>query len=100
VHYTSANYYDPSKAAFQDFDPFWEFVSGPLNAGAFPASPLDDTFGPQAVFTKAPPAPNSSPLDDYQFFGQVDIDGKSEALTVTLKDKTGASLWDVTLERT
>jgi alkaline phosphatase D len=36
VHYTAAHYYDPEKAQFQDFDPFWEFISGPLNA-----EPLD-----------------------------------------------------------
>ena len=30
VHYTAAHYYDPDKAVFQDFEPFWEFVSGPL----------------------------------------------------------------------
>ncbi|NIJ10554.1 phosphodiesterase/alkaline phosphatase D-like protein [Saccharomonospora amisosensis] len=32
VHFTSAHHYDPSLASFTDFDPFWEFVSGPLNA--------------------------------------------------------------------
>ena len=31
VHYTSANYYNPDKAKFQDFTPFWEFVSGPIH---------------------------------------------------------------------
>src|SRR5690606_13794401 len=35
VHYTAAHYYDPNRARVQDFDPFWEFVSGPLNAGSF-----------------------------------------------------------------
>ena len=30
VHYTAAHYYDPNKAQFQDFEPFWEFVSGPI----------------------------------------------------------------------
>ncbi|WP_278259396.1 alkaline phosphatase D family protein [Nocardioides convexus] len=35
VHYTAAHHYSPDRAAYQDFDPFWEFVSGPLNAGAF-----------------------------------------------------------------
>ena len=35
VHYTAAHYYDPSQAQFQDFEPFWEFVSGPLHAGTF-----------------------------------------------------------------
>ena len=37
VHYTAAHYYDPSRAGFQDFEPFWEFVSGPLHAGSFAA---------------------------------------------------------------
>ena len=40
VHYTAAHYYDPNKAAFQDFEPFWEFVSGPIHAG---------TFGPNSL---------------------------------------------------
>jgi alkaline phosphatase D len=32
VHYAAAHYYDPTKAQFTDFNPFWEFVAGPLNA--------------------------------------------------------------------
>ena len=36
VHYTSAQHYEPARAAFTDFEPFWEFVSGPLNAGGVP----------------------------------------------------------------
>jgi alkaline phosphatase D len=32
-----------------------------------------------------------------QFFGQVDIDAKTKALTVTLKDLVGASLYSKTL---
>ena len=28
VHYTAAHYYDPERARFQEFAPFWEFVSG------------------------------------------------------------------------
>ena len=47
VHYTAAHYYDPNKAAFQDFEPFWEFVSGPIHAGSFGPNELDNTFGPQ-----------------------------------------------------
>ena len=35
VHYTAAHHYDPARAAVGDFTPFWEFVSGPANAGAF-----------------------------------------------------------------
>ena len=69
MHYTAAHHYDPSRAAFGDFDPFWEFVAGPLNAGAFGPNALDATFGPEAVFVEPPPAPNISPADGYQFFG-------------------------------
>ena len=54
VHYTAAHWYDPDKAAFQDFEPFWEFVSGPLHAGTFGPNDLDGTFGPQLKFVKAP----------------------------------------------
>ncbi len=35
VHYCAAHYYDPANAKFTEFDPFWEFVAGPLNAGTF-----------------------------------------------------------------
>jgi alkaline phosphatase D len=47
VHYTAAHWYDPSAAKFQQFDPFWEFVSGPIHAGTFGPGELDQTFGPQ-----------------------------------------------------
>src|SRR5207245_3264606 len=50
VHYTAAHYFDPNKAVFQDFEPFWEFVSGPIHAGTFVLNQLDNTFGPQVVF--------------------------------------------------
>ena len=46
VHYTAAHLYDPAKARFTAFAPFWEFVSGPLHAGSFGPNALDDTFGP------------------------------------------------------
>lgn len=95
VHYTAAHYYDPNKAAFQDFLPFWEFVSGPLNAGTFGPNDLDNTFGPQVVFQKTPPAgqENLSPAAGMQFFGEVSIDAQSETMTVRLKDLTGATLY-------
>ncbi|SDY15374.1 alkaline phosphatase D [Amycolatopsis xylanica] len=97
VHYTAAHEYSPDRATFQDFDPFWEFVSGPLNAGAFGPNTLDPTFGPQAVFVHAPPAANTSPADGFQHFGEINIDGHSGALTVDLRDATGVSLWSKTL---
>jgi alkaline phosphatase D len=90
VHYTAAHEYDPARAAFTDFLPFWEFVSGPLNAGGFQPPLLDGTFGPQVRFQLAPPAANSPPLDGFQFFGEVAIDGESAELTVRLRDVAGA----------
>lgn len=98
VHHTSAQHYDPSRAAFTDFEPFWEFVSGPLNAGAFPASSLDGTFGPDRVFVKAPTASNVSPADGFQFFGEVDIDGGSGELTVRLREQDGTVLFTQVLQ--
>ncbi|WP_189150619.1 alkaline phosphatase D family protein [Streptomyces lacrimifluminis] len=98
VHHTSAQHYQPSRAAFTDFEPFWEFVSGPLNAGAFPASALDGTFGPERVFVKAPTAANVSPAGGYQFFGEVDIDGGSGELTVRLREQDGTVLYTKVLQ--
>ncbi|UGQ12955.1 alkaline phosphatase D family protein [Yinghuangia sp. ASG 101] len=97
VHYTAAHHYDPSRAAFQDFDPFWEFVSGPLNAGAFGPNTLDGTFGPRAEFVHAPPRANTSPMEGFQHFGEVAIDGPSGELTVRLRDAASAVLWSTTL---
>jgi alkaline phosphatase D len=99
VHYTAAHYYDPNKAAFQDFDPFWEFVSGPIHAGTFGPNDLDKTFGPEVKYVKAPePAQeNLSPAAGLQFFGHVKIAGASGVMTVTLRDAADAALWSVDL---
>ena len=52
------------------------------------------------VFQKHPPAgqTNLPPTAGLQFFGQVDIDGASEVMTVRLKDLTGATLFTQELE--
>ena len=93
VHYTAAHHYSPDRAAYQDFDPFWEFVSGPLNAGAFGPNKLEGTFGPVADFVAAPPAANTSPAAGFQFFGEVEIDARSKQLSVTLRDVEGAGIY-------
>ncbi len=99
VHYTAAHYYDPDQAQFQEFAPFWEFVSGPLNAGTFGPGELDNTFGPQLMYVKAPPEgqANLPPSAGLQFFGQVDID-EADVMTVSLKDLEGTTLFAQTLE--
>lgn len=99
VHYCAAHYYDPAKAQFKDFAPFWEFVAGPLNAGTFGPGQMDDTFGPEVKFTGIPKGmkPNRSPKDEFQFFGAVKIDGKSAVMTVGLHDITGKKLYSIDL---
>jgi len=101
MHYTAAHYYDPNRAVFQDFEPFWEFVSGPLHAGTWPPGELDNTFGPAAMFQKgcsAQQGENLAPCFGLQFFGRVDIDGQSGIMTVTLKDVDDRALWSVDIE--
>ncbi|WP_255953830.1 alkaline phosphatase D family protein [Streptomyces odontomachi] len=98
VHYTSAQRYDPEQAAFKDFAPFWEFVSGPLAAGGFQAVKLDGTFGPRQEFIKAPDRGNVSPAESPQYFGEVDIDGSSGELTVRLRESGGGVLFTQVLQ--
>jgi alkaline phosphatase D len=98
MHYTAAHYYDPDRAVFSDFEPFWEFVSGPLHAGTWGPGKLDNTFGPGAMYQKgcsAEQGENLAPCFGLQFFGRVDIDGKSGVMTVTLKDVDNRDLWSV-----
>jgi alkaline phosphatase D len=97
VHYTAAHHYDPARAAAGDFALFREFVSGPANAGGFGPNALDATFGPAAVFVRTPPRANTSPLEGFQHFGEVDIDGHTKAMTVRLRGQDGAVLWRTTL---
>ena len=97
VHYCAAHHYDPSRAAFTDFDPFWEFVAGPIAAGTFGPNTLDATFGPDAVFQKFADYPNQSPRQGNQFFGHADI-ATDGTMTVSLRDIRGNVLFSQALE--
>ena len=97
VHFTAAYHYSPQRAAFSGFDPFWEFVSGPLNAGSGPVNKLDPTFGPEQVYAHAP-TKIVGPLDGFQHFGEVNIDAVSQQLRVDLRDSHGTSLWSTALD--
>lgn len=100
VHYTAAHEYHPERAAFQEFEPFWEFVSGPLHSGSFGPNDLDMTFGPEVKFVKAPAEGqvNLPPSAGLQFFGLVDIASDSGQMTVRLMDRADNELWSVTLD--
>ncbi len=99
VHYAAAHYFDPSKAQFTDFNPFWEFVAGPIHAGAYPPGQLDSTFGPQLKFcsTSEKTLPSTPPGPDSQFFGKVRFDPKSASLTVSIHSLGDKKLFEVEL---
>ncbi len=100
VHYAAAHHYDPSRARFTDFEPFWEFVAGPLHAGTFGPGTLDPTFGPEVRFNSIPEGtrPNRPPSDGLQFYGTVRIEGATRVMTVALHDLTGRTLYSVPLD--
>lgn len=98
VHYCAAHHYSPERAGFTDFDPFWEFVAGPINAGSFGPGELDGTFGPERVFYKTGAYANQSPrTGENQFFGHVDLNG-DDVFTVSLRNANGTVLWSKELQ--
>ena len=99
VHYCAAHHYDPARAQFTEFMPFWEFVAGPLNAGTFGPNTLDKTFGPEVKFVGIPPGmkANRPPYDGFQFFGLLRASAQTRALTVELRDLAGKTLYSVEL---
>ena len=98
VHYAAAHHYDPSRARFTDFDPFWEFVAGPLHASTYGPNPLDSTFGPQVRWASPPSGKlRRSPAHGGQYFGAVRIDARSSVMTVRLHDLTGTKLYEIDL---
>src|SRR5262245_44933734 len=102
VHYASATYYNPARARFAEFDPFWEFVAGPINAGTFGPGEIDKTFGPEVRFVSVPEGmkQNRPPSDGRQYFGRIAIDGASEVMAVSLHDLKGDVLFSVDLAPT
>jgi alkaline phosphatase D len=100
VHYCAAHHYSPERATLRAFDPFWEFVAGPLHAGTFGPNLLDATFGPEVKFTGIPAGmkPNRPPSDGLQFFGTLRINARTRALTVSLHDLPGRPIYRTELE--
>jgi alkaline phosphatase D len=84
VHYAAAHHYDPARATGAVFDPFWEFIAGPIHAGSFGPNPLDPTFGPEVKFQWAPKPGqiNLPPWDGLQSFGTVEV--SRDALRVAI----------------
>jgi alkaline phosphatase D len=100
VHYAAAHRYDPSRARYTKFHPFWEFVAGPLHAGTFGPQDLDDTFGPEVKYCNMQPGDpqNQPPSAGKQSFGMLAINGKTGRLRVSLHDREGRELWSMDIE--
>jgi len=100
VHYCAAHHFDPQRAAIKDFEPFWEFIAGPAHAGTFAPGSLDATFGPEVRFTGTPQnlKPNRSPAEGLQFFGVIEADAQSGALTVSLINSAGQRVFEQRLD--
>ena len=91
----------PNRAVFQDFEPFWEFMSGPIHAGTGGPAPLDNTFGPRAVYLRRAArsrATISRPASACSSSAMWRSTAPREAMTVTLKDVEDRALWAIELE--
>jgi len=101
VHFAAAHYYDPSAAAFTEFDPFWEIIACPLHAGTFPMrlTQRDRTFGPQLKFLGVPEDMklNRPPSDGLQFFGLGRVDRRTGALTMEIRNRAGETVYKLEL---
>ncbi|MGO2003216.1 alkaline phosphatase D family protein [Arthrobacter rhombi] len=97
VHYCAAHHYSPERAAFRDFNPFWEFVAGPINAGSFGPNALDLTFGPRVDFQQAGPPLGSPRSGEHQYFGHVKVAGDGSEFTVKLINALGQVQYSRTL---
>ena len=100
VHYCAAHHFHPDRAATKEFDPFWEFVAGPAHAGTFAPGVIDNTFGPEVKFNGTPAnlKPNRPPGPDTQFFGLLEADHQTQALTVSLNNTAGIRVFEQRLE--
>lgn len=99
VHYAAAHYYQPEKAQFKNFKPFWEFVSGPMHAGTFGPNALDNTFGPEVKWKGIPDnlKANRSPVDGFQFFGEIEIDAATRNMTVRQFNLNSVKVYETVL---
>jgi PhoD-like phosphatase len=101
VHFTAAIRYNPNDAVFKEFDPFYEFVIGPIHAGSFGPGELDGTFGPSYEFLYAPGTQGyrggNLPPPFLQSFGMASVSANG-TLAVRLMSVTGAVLYQRTLQ--
>jgi alkaline phosphatase D len=89
LHYATATHYSPERAEFKDFDPFWEFMAGPLNAGTGKVHKLDPTFGARTewISIDEDTRHHGAPTEGAQYYGMVEISAESGDMTVSFYDQ-------------
>lgn len=97
VHYAAAHRFDPVRAAYKDFDSFWELVAGPIHATAFGRKNLDLTFGPELAWCSVDWDTRGSPADGMQFIGVLEIDPGRPDLQVKWINARGETLHRLTI---
>ena len=97
VHYAAAHRFEPSRAAYKDFDPFWELIAGPMHATAFGRKNLDPTFGPALEWCSVDWDTRGSPADGRQYIGVLDIDPARPDLQVKWLDARGQIVHRLTI---
>jgi alkaline phosphatase D len=99
VHYAAAHHFHPDRAAFTDFNPFWQFIAGPFHTATRRPLKLDRTFGPEQLFAATPKSlrGNYAPSAGYLYFGMGHINGRTGTLTVSLRHLSGTTLYAVDL---
>jgi alkaline phosphatase D len=99
LHYGTATHYSPDRAQFKEFDAFWEFMAGPLNAGTGKLHKLDNTFGPRTEWASIDKSTrhHASPSEGAQFYGVVEISSATGNLTVSFHDQDQRELHRQTL---
>ncbi len=99
VHYAAAHHFDPVRAVGGiTYDPFWEFIAGPIHAGNFGPNILDPSLGCEVKFQWGMPNPidaDVGPWDGFQSFGMLDV--SRDGLVVTLRDIEGHDKFRVEL---
>ena len=98
VHYSAAHHFHPDRAKFRDFEPFWEFISGPFHTRPGRGMHYDKTFGADQYYrTPRAPKGNFPPSAGYIYFGHGNINAKSGDLTLSIRDLKGHVLFEKTL---
>ena len=100
MHYTAAHYYDPNRAVFQDFEPFWEFMSGPIHAGtggracSTTRSARARSTRMRAARSRATISRRASACSSSAMWRST---ARAKSMTVTLKDVEDRALWSIEL---